>query len=95
MTTIAIFKQARIDSVNKNRKSMTATGIDTVTGRLQRRTFNFISDRVLEKAQSHLEKRECALIIEVDSGTKSIDLREDESANKQQPQMPSNLARVS
>jgi hypothetical protein len=63
---------------------MTATGIDTVTGRMQRRTFNLISDRVLEKAQLHLEKKETMLIIEVDSGTKSIELREDESTNKQQ-----------
>ncbi len=53
---------------------MTATGINAVTGHLQRRTFNFISDRILEKTQLRLEKKETTLIIEVDSGTKNIDL---------------------
>jgi hypothetical protein len=84
LTTIVIFKQAKIESINKNRKSMTASGIDTVTGRLQKRTFNFISDKVLEKAEFHLEKRESSLIIEVDSGTRNIDLRADQNNNRKQ-----------
>lgn len=77
MTTIDILKKATIDSVSKTHKSIKAKGIDTITGKLQTRTFQYISDQVLEKAEQYIGRRDQPLIIEVDSGTKTIDLRVD------------------
>ena len=77
MTTIEIFKKARIDSVSKSNRSMTATGIDTITGRIHKRTFHYIPDRVLDKAEQYVGRIDSSLIIHVDSGTKSIDLHEE------------------
>lgn len=76
MTTIDILKKATIDSVSKTHKSIKAEGIDTITGKLQRRTFQYISDQVLEKAEQYIGRRD-PLVIEVDSGTKTIDIRVD------------------
>lgn len=74
MTTIEIFKQAKICSIDKLGRSMTVTGIDTITGSKRRRTFLYVSDKTLDKAQTYFDKDQ-PFTIEVDSGTKMIDLR--------------------
>jgi hypothetical protein len=82
MTTIEIFKRAKIDAINKPLKAITATGVDTITGRVERRTFHYISERVLDEAERYVGKRDSSLTIQVDSGTKSIDLRDDSNDYK-------------
>jgi hypothetical protein len=76
MTTIEIIKKGEIDSVNKGEKSFTVTGIDSVTGRRQKRTFSDILPRVLDKAEHYAGTGNRSLVVEVDSGTKNIDLRQ-------------------
>jgi hypothetical protein len=77
MTTIEILKKATINSVNKSRRSITASGTDTVTGKMYRRTFFDNPDQILGKAEYYVGKRDVVLTIQVDSGTKTIDLRAD------------------
>ena len=74
MTTIEIFKSAKIVSIDRIRKTITATGIDSVTRTHRKRTFEFVTDSVLDKAERFLVDK-TPLAIEVDSSTKNIGLR--------------------
>jgi hypothetical protein len=74
MTTIEIFKSAKIVSIDRIHKTVTATGIDSVTRSYRRRTFEFVTDSVLDKAERFLVDK-TPLVIDVDSSTKNIGLR--------------------
>ncbi|MHB8567162.1 MAG: hypothetical protein ACYC7D_11590 [Nitrososphaerales archaeon] len=74
MTTIEIFKFAKISNIDRINRTLTAKGIDSITGTLRRRTFEYVTELTLERAEKFLVDK-TILAIEVDSSTKNIHLR--------------------
>jgi|SRR5579875_675884 len=88
MTTIEIFKSAKIINVDRIGKTITASGVDSITGTLRRRTFEYVNDATLDRAEKFLVDK-TPLRIDVDSSTKNISLRssseENDDSGKEKP----------
>ena len=74
MTTIEIFREAKIRKVDRINRKVTASGTDSVTGILSTRTFEYVDGPTLDKAERFLTEK-TPIVIDVDSSTKNINLR--------------------
>ncbi|HZW57407.1 MAG TPA: hypothetical protein VFF30_14050 [Nitrososphaerales archaeon] len=81
MTTIEIFKSARIVSIDRGNRTFTASGIDTITGNLRTRTFDYITDATLDNAERCLSEK-ATVTIDIDSSTKNINVRLQQQQSK-------------
>jgi hypothetical protein len=76
VTTIQIFRNAKISKVDRAEGLITVTGTDTINGAVKTRAFRTFKPHILDRAEE-LEKRKIAeLVVEVDSSTKDIGLVE-------------------